>query len=156
MKCFSSSLPNNTINSGRQKRRFALLLSAGYSDRWGAPEKPARCEGVKVSDSEGLASHTGPESCVVVGDGCGEALAGERAGRVLSPEIKVLAGCRRAPNTRKATRFAPVGRGVGRPGGVGDPWHARKHLVRDPGGRRHWPWGMVAQGPHGEPQRVRP
>ncbi|MCA1603449.1 MAG: hypothetical protein LC776_18010, partial [Acidobacteria bacterium] len=35
---------------------------------------------------------------------------------------------------RKATRFAPVGRGVDRPGGVGDPWHARKHLVRDPGG----------------------
>jgi len=89
---------------------------------------------VKVSDSEGLANHTGPESCVVVGDGYGEALTGERAGRVLSPEIKVLAGCRRAPNTRKATRFAPVGRGVGRPGGVGDPWHARKHLVRDPGG----------------------
>ena len=107
---------------------------AAQSGRSGAPGKPARCEGVKVSDSEGLANHTGPESCVVVGDGCGEALTGERAGRVLSPEIKVLAGCRRAPNTRKATRFAPVGRGVDRPGGVGDPWHARKHLVRDPGG----------------------
>jgi hypothetical protein len=71
-------------------------------------EKPARCEGVKVSDSEGLANHTGPESCAVVGDGCGEALTGERVGRVLSPEIKVLSRCRRAPNTRKAIRHTPT------------------------------------------------
>ena len=97
-------------------------------------DKPARCEGVKVSDSEGLANHTGPESCVVVGNGCGEALTGERAGRVLSSEIKVLSRCRRAPNTRKAIRHTPTRRGVGRLGGVEDPWHARKPLARDPGG----------------------
>jgi hypothetical protein len=97
-------------------------------------DKPARCEGVKVSDSEGLANHTGPESCVATGNGCSEALTGECAGRVLSPEIKVLPECRRAPNTRKAILDTPSRRGVGRPSGVEDSWHARKQLVRDPGG----------------------
>jgi hypothetical protein len=42
---------------------------------------------MKVSYGEGLASHTGPESCAVVREGRGEALTGERAGRVLSREI---------------------------------------------------------------------
>jgi hypothetical protein len=59
-------------------------------------------------------------------------LTGERAGRVWSPEIGQL-GCRRAPNTRKATASTPLRRGGDGPGGVGDPWHARKHRVRDPG-----------------------
>src|SRR5262245_45456819 len=50
-------------------------------------DKPARCERVQVSDSEGLATHAGPESCAGAGNGVSEALTGECAGRVLSPEI---------------------------------------------------------------------
>jgi hypothetical protein len=42
---------------------------------------------VQVPDSEGQANHAGPESCAGVGDGVGEALTGEGAGRVVSPEI---------------------------------------------------------------------
>lgn len=42
---------------------------------------------MKESYSEGLASHTGPESCIGVRKDAGEALAGVRAGRVLSREI---------------------------------------------------------------------
>jgi hypothetical protein len=34
---------------------------------------------------EGLAPHGGPESCVDVPQGCGEALAGVRAGRAIEP-----------------------------------------------------------------------
>jgi hypothetical protein len=49
-------------------------------------DKPARCEGVQVSDREGLANHPGPESCTGCGNGAREALPGERAGRVWSPE----------------------------------------------------------------------
>src|SRR5438552_13524441 len=52
----------------------------------------------------------------------------------MEPRNRRFFGCRRAPNTRKATRTTPIWRGMGRPGGVGDPWHARKHCVRDPGG----------------------
>ena len=42
---------------------------------------------MKESYGEGVASHTGPESCAVVREGGGEALTGGRAGRVLSREI---------------------------------------------------------------------
>jgi len=41
---------------------------------------------------EGLAAHSGPESCVVAREGRGEALTGERAGRVLSRESNFLRG----------------------------------------------------------------
>jgi len=42
---------------------------------------------MKESYGEGVATHTGPESCVVAREGEGEALTGERAGRVFSREI---------------------------------------------------------------------
>ena len=43
---------------------------------------------MKVSYSEGLATHTGSESCIFVGNGEGEALTGVRAGQVWSREIE--------------------------------------------------------------------
>ena len=42
---------------------------------------------MKESYIEGLATHSGPESCAVVREDQGEALTGVRAGRVLSREI---------------------------------------------------------------------
>jgi hypothetical protein len=42
---------------------------------------------MKVLYIEGLANHIGPESCIGVRKGTGEALIGERAGWVLSREI---------------------------------------------------------------------
>lgn len=42
---------------------------------------------MEVSYSEGLANHTGPESCVGVRKDAGEALTGVRAGWVLSREM---------------------------------------------------------------------
>jgi hypothetical protein len=42
---------------------------------------------VKEPYGEGVASHTGPESCGGVRKGVGEALTGEQAGRVFSREI---------------------------------------------------------------------
>ena len=41
---------------------------------------------MKESYGEGVATHTGPESCGAAREGGGEALTGERAGRVLSRE----------------------------------------------------------------------
>ena len=41
---------------------------------------------MKESHGEGVADHTGPESCVVIRKGGGEALTGEGTGRVLSRE----------------------------------------------------------------------
>ena len=45
---------------------------------------------MKVSDGEGLATHTGPESCGAVRKGSVEALTGERAGRAFSRESTFL------------------------------------------------------------------
>ena len=45
---------------------------------------------MQESYGEGLATHTGPESCVAVGDDGGEALTGGRAGRVYSRERSLL------------------------------------------------------------------
>lgn len=45
---------------------------------------------MKVSYSEGLANHTGPESCGAAREGGAEALTGEGAGRVFSRERSIL------------------------------------------------------------------
>jgi len=45
---------------------------------------------MKESYGEGVASHTGPESCASARKGGGEALTGERAGRVFSRERTLL------------------------------------------------------------------
>ena len=47
---------------------------------------------MKESYVEGLATHSGPESCVTVREGSGEALTGVRAGRVFSRESCFLRG----------------------------------------------------------------
>ena len=52
----------------------------------------------------------------------------------MEPRNRAIPGCRRAPNTRKATATPPLRQGGAAPGGVGDPWHARTQCVRDPGG----------------------
>ena len=43
---------------------------------------------MKESYGKGPASHPGPESCVGIGNGAGEALTGVHAGQVLSCEIR--------------------------------------------------------------------
>ena len=58
---------------------------------------------VQVHYDEGVANHIGPEPCVVIREGDGEASAGECIGQPLSRERKLF----RVPTTlrmRKATR----------------------------------------------------
>ena len=66
---------------------------------------------------EGVAIHGGPESCVGVREGAGEALTGVRVGRPLSREI-TASGCRRRPMRRKATSSAALARAAGGPRAV--------------------------------------
>src|SRR5262249_259465 len=69
---------------------------------------------MKVSYSEGVAIHTGSESCTFVGNGASEALTGVGAGEVLSREIE--------PPSRK--RWPLLGAdAVARSGG--DNWKGR-------------------------------
>ena len=88
---------------------------------------------MKESYGEGLASHTGPESCGGARKGDGEALTGERAGRVLSRERDLTPGRRRRGGRRKATSGASLSRDAVESRAVRDPEHARTHLAREPG-----------------------
>ncbi len=87
---------------------------------------------MRVHHDEDLASHIGPKPCVGAREGVGEASAGERAGRPLSHESKIILGadavtdaegetveCASAsiPQTQRGQR----------------PRHAQKLLAREPG-----------------------
>ena len=89
---------------------------------------------MKVSYSEDLASHTGPESCVYRRKAVREALAGGRVGQVLSRERGLTSGCRRRQRVRKATRNLSISQDRLWPRVVVDPVHARKLFAREPGG----------------------
>jgi hypothetical protein len=62
---------------------------------------------MKESYGEGVATHTGPESCGAAREGGDEALTGERAGRVFSRERTSL---RDADAVRRSGRLHPVHR----------------------------------------------
>src|SRR5258706_10235637 len=102
--------------------------------------KPARCSEMKKSHREGVATRSDPESCVGVRKDEGEALTGERVGRVLSREMNEpgaqtlgTPGCQRRGGERKATSGASISRDALGPRAVRDPAHARNHLAREPG-----------------------
>src|SRR6218665_2969123 len=101
---------------------------------------------MKESYVEGLASYGGPESCVHIREGVGEALTGERAGRVSSrvihaPRLRSREGRGAAgggawgggEGVGKATPGLPHWQGSPGPRAVTDPAHARKHFAREPG-----------------------
>lgn len=104
---------------------------------------------MKVSYSEDIASHIGPESCVCCRKAAGEALTGGRVGRVLSRESRLTSGCRRRQNVRKATRNISILREMLRSRVVEDPVHARKLSAREPGdpvsGRSGWRYGPCCE-----------
>lgn len=83
--------------------------------------------------AEGLATRSDPESCGDDRKGVPEALTGERVGRVLSREMKIVSGAEAVIEVEGKTVRPGLARGGG-PGEVEDPRHARKHLAREPGG----------------------
>ena len=81
---------------------------------------------MKVPYGEGLGTHTGPESCVHVCKGMGEALTGDVRARLWSHErYCMLRGCRRCIPKRKATLVISLSRDMAGPCVVKDPVHAR-------------------------------
>jgi len=87
---------------------------------------------VKVPCSEGLANHTGPESCVSHREARLEALTGERTGQPLNRERLTIQGAdavvaAEGHTTRRATASDwPTRRGL-------RPWHVRTLFAREPG-----------------------
>ena len=84
---------------------------------------------------EGVANHDGPESCVGVREGAGEALTGVHAGRAIEPRNSSLSlGCRRSSPLRKATSLAALSRAASGPRVVEEPERVWSLHAREPGG----------------------
>jgi len=81
---------------------------------------------------EGVATHDGPEPCVDVPRGRGEALVGARAGQAIEPRNESF-GVPRLSKGRKATLPATLARAVGGPRAVEEPGHVRNLQAREPG-----------------------
>ena len=71
---------------------------------------------MEVSYVEGLASYGGPESCVHIREGVGEALTGGRAGRVLSRvihapgrKVRAVRGAEAVELSRRSHRACSIG-----------------------------------------------
>jgi hypothetical protein len=98
---------------------------------------------VEVRYSEGLATHTGPESCAQAREGLGEALTGERAGQPLCGENSVWGA--------DALEEAEGNMGWHASASAGStprrlrPWHVRKAPVREPGDLRHRPPSLAGR-----------
>ena len=82
---------------------------------------------MKVSCSEGVAIHTGPESCATAREGRGEALTGDCIGQPLSRE-RILAPDADVVHWTEGTTDPSVMRARGRSGVVGDPGMCRRSL----------------------------
>ena len=88
---------------------------------------------MQVSHSEGLANHTGPESCVAIREDSGEALTGERTGQPSSRESLILPDADVVINT-EGNMGSAITRALTQSGVVGDPEHVWKLFAREPGG----------------------
>jgi hypothetical protein len=109
---------------------------------------------VKVHYGEGVANHTGPESCAAYREVCGEALTGERAGQVLSRETFLIQDADVVTFAEGKTDGCDIAsiRTVlrGR-----RPWHARTLFAREPGDLQfgHLHQGVVRVGKARSPSR---
>ena len=88
---------------------------------------------MEESDTEGLATHGGPESCAGVREGVGEALTGVRAGSAIEPRNQGF-GVPTPSQKAEGNIAVAFSRAAGEPRGVGEPVHARNLHAREPGG----------------------
>jgi hypothetical protein len=102
---------------------------------------------VRVHYGEGVATHTGPESCSRDRKVTGEALTGDRAGQVLSGESKVSGAD--AVTVVEGNIVRSDSASLVRAQRRQRPWHVRKSSAREPGDPCHRPADQSA-GPHRE------
>jgi hypothetical protein len=91
---------------------------------------------VQVRYGEGLAIHTGPESCAVTREGHGEALTGARIGGVSSGASYVIRSADAVVVGGRQQAVARYCEDLSHPASSLDPQHVRTSLVREPGGLR--------------------
>jgi hypothetical protein len=98
---------------------------------------------VQVHSSEGLATHTGPESCAYAREGISEALTGERIGQPLSGENSVWGAdaLEKAEGNTGQRVNASAGPTLRRL----RPWPVRTPSAGEPGDRRCRPPSWVGR-----------
>src|SRR5450759_5803535 len=82
---------------------------------------------------EGVAIHGGPESCVGIREGAGEALTGVRVGRAIEPRNQCERGADVVVQGGRQHRWWRYTRAARGPRAVREPGHARKLHAREPG-----------------------
>jgi hypothetical protein len=87
---------------------------------------------VQIHYGEGVANHTGPESCAARREACGEALTGVRAGQPLSRETRIILGADVVDLTEGNTNGHVIASAWSVLRGL-RPWHTRTLLAREPG-----------------------
>jgi len=110
---------------------------------------------MKESYSEGVADHTGPESCAGDREVAGETWTGVHAGRVLSPEKAQSLECRSRWAALKAKPSVARRRVASGLRGVVDPLHAWKLLTGSLGDPVSDLRRANSEGPRREPMRER-
>ena len=107
---------------------------------------------MQVRCDEGVAIHIGPEPCVGIREGVGEASVGECIGQPSSHESAIISGADAVSDAEGNTdgraiasaRTARRGR---------RPWHVRTLLEREPGDLVIGQGGRPASGPHREGEK---
>ena len=89
---------------------------------------------MRESDIEGLAIHDGPEPCVVVREGGGEASVGVRAGRAIEPRNLLVRGADVVLQGGRQHRRRRFREPSADPAGSENLCHARNLRMREPGG----------------------
>ena len=107
---------------------------------------------VKVHYGEGVATHTGPESCTLRREASREALTGVCVGQVVSGESNVVRGADAVVACRRQQARVRHREDLGHPASSLDPKHVRTSLVREPGDLR-FALGKPSPGPHREGRR---
>jgi hypothetical protein len=153
-------LPSRRVLGARRLRDHPVIrarLRCLQDDRASAPTSPGPSTGVRASVktdreermresySEGLASHTGPESCAGVREVVGEALTGATRAGLWSSESGNSGGGRRG-RRRNATTDAPLERGTSgpaeskNPGTRGTSLYGNREILWWP---TRWSWAEI-------------
>lgn len=98
---------------------------------------------MQVHYSEGVATHTGPESCAQSREGLGEALTGVRIGQPLSGE-NLIRGADALEVAEGNTGWHAIASAFPTPRRL-RTWHVRTPPVREPGGLRVRPLSLAVR-----------
>ena len=107
---------------------------------------------MKVHYGQGVATHTGPESCTLRREASREALTGVCIGQVVSGESNAVRGADAVVACRRQHARVRDREDLGHPAWSLDPKHVRTSLAREPGDLRFAP-GRPSPGPHREGRR---